>query len=161
MTGHENATPQVVGIFIADNAGEPVKEVSPAMLIAGQGIDGDRYVTRRGYWSDRRWPDQELTLVESELETEMGLETGSLRRNIVTRGVQLSGLIGQQFEIGEALLEGVRPCDPCKHVEEANRPGLLRDLQQRGGLRARILRGGRIAAGDTISVRGATPSTAG
>lgn len=144
--------PHISAIFIAESAGEPRRSLERAELVAGRGIVGDRYANGTGYWSDPRWPDQELTLVEGELEDALDLPPGALRRNLVTRGVVLDDLIGRQFTIGETLLEGVRPCDPCMHIEALTRPGLFAQLAGRGGLRARILRGGTIAAGDEIRV---------
>ena len=47
------------------------------------------------------------------------------------------------------------PCEPCHYIETLlGRPGLLRALVGRGGLRARVLEGGRIAVGDAIVVAG-------
>lgn len=142
---------QVVGLFTASAAGEPTQSHDSVELVPGVGIPGDRYATRAGFWSDPRWPDQELTLVEEELAFELGVEPSRMRRNLVTRGVDLASLIGAQFTIGDTLLRGVRNCDPCAHLEGLTRPGLLRDLGGRGGLRAAIVTGGTVGAGDTVS----------
>jgi MOSC domain-containing protein YiiM len=40
--------------------------------------------------------------------------------------------------------------EPCVHLEQLTAPGVLRGLVHRGGLRADVLRGGRIAPGDPI-----------
>jgi MOSC domain-containing protein YiiM len=40
--------------------------------------------------------------------------------------------------------------EPCAHLEKLARPGLLRPLVHRGGLRADILSGGTISIGDEI-----------
>lgn len=145
----------VEAIFVAPSTGAPVDAPRSAHLIAGVGIEGDRYATGRGHWSDPRWPDQELTLVEAEVTEAIGVAGAALRRNLVTRGVRLETLIGARVRIGEAEIEGVRPCDPCAHIERAAAaPGLLRALAGRGGLRARIVRGGRVRVGDAIEVLG-------
>ena len=69
--------------------------------------------------------------------------------------MQLPGLLGLEFRIGEAVLAGVLPCEPCHYIETLlERPGLLRALTGRGGLRARVLEGGEIAVGDAIVVTG-------
>ena len=124
-------------------------------VAAGVGIVGDRYATKRGHWSEPRWREQQLTLIEADVGDDLGVEVGLLRRNVVTRGVQLPGLLGLEFRIGEAVLAGVLPCEPCHYIETLlERPGLLRALVGRGGLRARVLEGGRIAVGDAIVVTG-------
>lgn len=144
------ATARVAAIFTAPSAGAPVERRATVEVVPGIGIVGDRYAVGLGHWSDPRWPDQELTLVEAEVAEALGVEPGRLRRNIVTRDVRLSGLVGVRFRIGEVLLAGVRPCDPCGYLEAFTRPGFAHELGGRGGLRARILTAGRIREGETI-----------
>ena len=45
---------------------------------------------------------------------------------------------------------GRRLCDPCSHLEKLTQPGVLKGLVDRGGLRADIVRGGAIRAGDEL-----------
>lgn len=123
-------------------------------VVPGVGIPGDRYAERLGHWSDPKWPDQELTLVEGELLEELGLPLDGLRRNVVTRGLDLKWLAGREFSIGTARLAGVRPCDPCRYIEALTRPGLFGELHGRGGLRARVLGAGELAVGDAIVLEG-------
>jgi MOSC domain-containing protein YiiM len=141
---------RVVGLFTARAAGEAMAQHDEVTLVPGLGIADDRYALGTGHWSDPRWPDQELTLVEAELLEELGLGLPDLRRNVVTRGIEFSDLVGVEFAIGDARLRGVRPCTPCRYIEEATRPGLLAHLRGRGGLRAAILVGGRVRRGDAI-----------
>lgn len=153
------ADPQSNGVvellLVAAAAREPMELRAEVQVLPGLGIPGDRYATGAGHWSDPRWPDQELTLVEAELAEELSLDPILLRRNIVTRGVRLDGLIGKDFVVGSALLRGVRPCDPCRYIETMTRPGLFDELRGRGGLRAKVMKGGTITVGDHIqSARG-------
>ncbi|HXH20951.1 MAG TPA: MOSC domain-containing protein [Dehalococcoidia bacterium] len=141
----------VVMLLVAPAAGQPVEPRERVELIAGRGVAGDRYAAGRGHWSDPRWPDQELTLFESEVAEELGLGPEQFRRNIVTRGVSLESLLGRRFRVGTALIEGVRPCDPCSYIEQFSRPGVIREVMGiRGGLRARILEGGTVRLGDLV-----------
>jgi MOSC domain-containing protein YiiM len=74
------------------------------------------------------------------------------RRNLVTRGVELNGLVVRGFMIGDVRCRGIRLCEPCRVMDGyASRP-LLRALVHRGGLRADILEDGEIHVGDRISV---------
>lgn len=155
MSPAEGAEPDIIGIYVATEAGAPMQSRESVEVVPGLGILGDRYATKRGHWSDPRWREQQLTFVEAETADDLGLEPWQLRRNLVTRGVQLQGLLGLQFRVGEALLAGILPCDPCNYLERLlERPGLLRELVGRGGLRTRILEGGRISVGDEIEVVG-------
>jgi hypothetical protein len=141
---------RVEAILVAPEMGAPMEVCQSAELVAARGIEGDRYLEGKGYWSDPKWPDQELTLVEAEVAEDLQLAPEQLRRNLVTRGVRLADLIDRRFRIGAALLKGVRPCDPCAYIEGFTRPGMARALAGRGGLRAHIEAGGAVVAGDEI-----------
>jgi hypothetical protein len=46
---------------------------------------------------------------------------------------------------------GVELCEPCPHLQQLTRPGIIKDLIHRGGLRADSLPGGTIRVGDKCS----------
>ena len=146
---------RVVGIFTAPNAGEPMDSHDSVRVLPGLGISGDRYATRTGHWSDPKWRDQQLTLVAVELLDELGLAHDALRRNIVTRGIDLNDLIGLEFGIGEAVMRAQRICSPCAYIGRLNeRPGLFAELNGRGGIRVSVVGEGVISVGDEIRIIG-------
>ena len=83
-------------------------------------------------------------------ESELLLQPGQARRNLVTRGVPLNHLVGREFQVGEVVFRGIRLCEPCGHLESLTIKGVKDGLCHRGGLRAQIVRGGIIRAGDII-----------
>lgn len=149
---------RVEAIYIGSTATEEPLSVAGAAAVAGRGLAGDRYHDGVGTWTDWRGitAGQALTLVEAEaLEAaseELGFElTGAMaRRNVVTRGISLEGLVGHRFRIGEVECAGDRPCDPCRHLERLTAPGLLKALTGRGGLRADLLGSGTVRVGAGI-----------
>ena len=142
-------------IHIAKVAGAPVRAVETARAVAGVGLEGDRYASGKGHYQDTR-VSRDLTLIEAEaveaLVGEDGIEfaPGETRRNATTRGIDLNGLVGRRFWIGEVLCEGTRLCEPCQYLADLTSKPLLRALVHRGGLRADIVRGGVIRRGDSI-----------
>jgi MOSC domain-containing protein YiiM len=149
---------KVVAIFTAPAAGCAMEGHDHVELAPGLGIPGDRYATRTGHWSDPRWKDQEVTLIEAEFAERFGLTLPALRRNIVTRGVELTDLCGLDFSIGSAMLRGMRRCAPCKYIERLNeRPGLFLEIKDGGGLRAKVLHAGRIVVDDELRIVGIAP----
>ena len=132
---------------------EPVSEVE---AVAGKGLAGDRYYHQEGTFSKPGSVDREVTLIEIEAvealeqENKLSLQAGRARRNLVTRGVPLNHLVGQEFRVGDVVLRGIRLCEPCGHLESLTIPGVKDGLIHRGGLRAQIIRGGTIRAGDAI-----------
>jgi hypothetical protein len=121
-------------------------------VLAGQGPVGDRYfVAERA-----RREAEDLTLIEAEALEAFTAETGielsheESRRNVLTRGARLNDLVGKRFRVGEVECLGVELCEPCNHLQGLTRPGVLRGLVGRGGLRANVTESGRIAVGDDL-----------
>lgn len=142
-------------IALAAEAEGPMKAVSAAEAIEGRGLLGDRYERGAGTFSNPKGGGYDLTLVEAEALEELsskGVELAPIeaRRNIVVRGIALDDLIGRRFRVGEVECYGQRRCEPCSHLERLTRPGALRGLVHRGGLRADVLSGGRIRTGDSV-----------
>jgi len=138
----------VAAILVAADAEAPLSRVDEAEALAGRGLAGDRYAAGRGTFGPGR--GYQLTLVEGEVLDEIGLPWEAARRNVVTRGASLNGLVGRRFHIGAVECIGRRLAEPCAHLERLARPGLLRPLVHRGGLRADIVEGGVIRLGDEI-----------
>jgi MOSC domain len=143
----------VDGIWVAASAGEPVRSLREARVIAGRGLAGDRHAVGAGTFPSGL-PGSALTLIEAEVceSFDPPLRADEHRRNLVTRGVELNGLVGREFMIGDVRCRGMRLCEPCRVMDGyASRP-LLRALVHRGGLRADILRDGEMHVGDRITV---------
>jgi MOSC domain-containing protein YiiM len=134
---------------------EPLAEIE---ALAGEGLVGDRYKEKVGFYSARPTDPgaREVTLFEAEAldalrdQSGIALSAGEHRRNLTTRGVRLAGLLGQRFRVGEVVLEGVKDCPPCEHLEGLVGKPVLQPLVNRGGLRARIVVGGTIRVGDQV-----------
>lgn len=139
----------VAAILVAPDAEAPLSRVDAAEALAGRGLAGDRYADGRGTFS-APGRGYQLTLVEAEVLDEIQLPWEQARRNIVTHGISLNGLVGLRFRIGTVECVGRRLAEPCAHLEKLARPGLLRPLVHRGGLRADITKGGVIRPGDEI-----------
>ena len=149
----------VEAIVVAPDAEAEGITVERAQAVAGRGLQGDRYFEKRGTFSDAHDRGHDLTLIEAEVLETLSLPEGQLtaedaRRNLVTRGIDLNALVGRSFRIGEVECFAERLCEPCAHLERlaaANgKPGTLRALIHKGGLRADILGDGEIAVGDVI-----------
>jgi hypothetical protein len=147
--GTHTSVGSVVGLLIAAEAEAPLVRVNEALAIAGHGLEGDRYAAGHGTFSG---PGRgyELTLIEAEVLDEIDLSWEQARRNIVTRDVALNSLVGHHFMVGSVECVGRRLAEPCAHLERLARPGLLRPLVHRGGLRADIVLGGPIKVGDKV-----------
>jgi MOSC domain-containing protein YiiM len=148
---------RVEAIFVAERAGSLPRAIDEAELLPGRGVRGDRYFAGEGEFSHLPSSGRDLTLIEAEaveaLAAEHGIEIepAEARRNVLVRGVDLNGLVGKRFFVGEVECRGDRRCDPCSHLEKLTRPGVLRGLVDRGGLRADVLSRGTIRVGDQVA----------
>jgi MOSC domain-containing protein len=149
--GQDRRVGSVVAILTATDAEGPLARVDKVEAVAGRGLSGDRYFNGRGTFSGPGRGYQ-LTLVEAEVLESLDLPWEQARRNIVTRGIALNSLVGHRFKIGAVECVGRRLAEPCAHLEKLARPGLLRPLVHRAGLRADILEGGPISIGDSVEI---------
>jgi MOSC domain-containing protein YiiM len=149
-------------IHIAESAGVEMEELEEARLIAGKGIEGDRYLKGTGTYSPK--PDvREVTLIEMEVldaiargdppfpGKKVKLEPVAHRRNLTTRGVPLNHLVGRRFRIGDTVvLKGGRLNFPCRYIEKLLGLPVYAPLLNRSGLNCWIETGGVIRKGDAI-----------
>jgi MOSC domain-containing protein YiiM len=147
---------RLVGIYTAVSGGLPMDSRDEVRAIAGVGLEGDRYATKTGEFSDREGGGREVTLIAREAieaanAADVQIGENETRRNLVTEGVDLDALIGKEFAVGDVVLLGVRDCPPCAYLEERTGQAVRRGLRGRGGLRADIVRDGVIRVGDQIS----------
>jgi MOSC domain-containing protein YiiM len=135
----------VEGIHVAAAESELPRPVD-AVDVTDAGVVGDRYGEARN-----------LTLIEVEAlegliaDTGIELSAAESRRQVLTRGIRLNDLVGQRFTVGGVECVGEELCEPCAHLQKLTKPGVLRGLVHRGGLRADIVSGGRIAVGDAVA----------
>ncbi len=150
------AARRIEAIFIATRGSAAMRRVEQVDAIANRGLAGDRYLERTGYWTGV--DECEVTLIRGEdldeihRATGLHVHDGEHRRNLITRGVQLDGLVGRRFRIGEAVLCYDRPRPPCGHVQQLTERGMTRALYGRGGICARVVKSGRIRVGDALVV---------
>jgi len=144
---------KVLKLGITKDSNKEIEEVSSIEVLANKGVVGDRH------FDEYNDPYNQLTLIEAEnidyYNTKYGLDIPykDFRRNVVTRGIQLNDLIGKKIKIGEAEVEGVDLCRPCRHLTEVlNQDNILKEFLRRGGLRCQILTSSKININDQIKI---------
>ncbi|MGM9489177.1 MOSC domain-containing protein [Ideonella sp. YS5] len=151
---------KVERIFTSPRCGDAQVEQEFVRVVAGSGIEGDRYFGRHDE------PGQNLTLIEIERveaflqEQQRAMDLSVTHRNLLTRGVRLNELVGVEFEVGGVLLRGVDLCEPCLGLGGAlasatlTAADVVKRFVHRGGLRADVLSGGVIERGAAVSPKG-------
>ena len=121
----------------------PVIEVDSVECVAGRGLVGDRFFGwKENYKGQVTFFAQEVYESLCAQFQVAGLKPSVFRRNLITRGVDLNALIGQEFEIQGVRFAGVEESKPCYWMNQAFAEGAEEAMKGNGGLRARILSSG-------------------
>ncbi|MGH3254580.1 MAG: MOSC domain-containing protein [Streptosporangiaceae bacterium] len=134
---------------------DAIGPVGSVRAVAGKGLEGDRY-----FFADGAGSGEALTVIEAEVLEEVGLTGPQSRRQVMVRGVRVNDLVGKRFRIGEVECLGTELCEPCLHLQQMTRPGTIKELIHRAGLRADILSGGTISVGDRVFEEQSLPERA-
>ncbi len=145
-------------LHITPRAFLPMRSVPAVTLMAGKGIEGDRYMIGReeGFYSHKPEEGRQVTLFELETlvalkrDARIGLGPEEHRRNVTVEGIPLNHLVGRRLWLGETLLEATRLSIPCRHIEEITGKAIFDPLINRSGLNCRILKGGIVSIGDVV-----------
>lgn len=126
--------------------------LTPDSIIAdsSSGLLDDHYSGRNGKRHVTLFQKEHLTVIESF--TGQSIKPELLRRNFLVEGINLLALKDHSFCIGEAVLQMTGFCHPCSRMEQILGIGGYNAMRGHGGITARIVTGGQIQVGDTISV---------
>jgi len=110
---------------------------------ADKGISGDRF--EESLYPVTFFSLEVAEAIEKASEREIDIKL--YRRNITVSGVNLCELIGKQFYVGDVLFEGMAHCNPCTWMNAFIGRGTYRLMKGRGGLRAKVVKGGMLSLG--------------
>ena len=135
----------ITNLHIARVKGTPSDAVQEATAISGLGLEGDR----SAYEGNTR----QVLFVDKEILDGAGLVPGQVKENITVTGMNVSQIRpGQVFTIGDAVtLEAVGDCEACGKMD-AIRMGLMDEIQGKRGMLAKVINGGSIKVGDSVTV---------
>jgi len=139
-------TASVVSVCVSRNKGEKKTPVAQVELRQGYGIVGDAHA---GSWHRQ----VSLLAMESIRKMQrMGLDVdaGDFAENLTTEGIELVGLpLGAGVRIGDVLLEITQIGKEC-HARCAIYDQAGDCVMPKEGVFARVIRGGKVQAGDRI-----------
>jgi len=137
--------------------GTPLKPVDFIDVVAEKGIEGEPRYFGRISQSTGQPSRRQVSLIEREQIVEhaasLGLEIippGAVRANIETLGIDLIAWVGQQIEVGGAVLLLAEPRTPCEKMDAICK-GLRERMQNnRQGVMAQVVKSGRIRVNESI-----------
>ena len=151
--------------------GVPKYQADSILLVEEFGVEGDYHAGEkvRHRYLAKKDPDmpnhRQVLLIDAKILGDLGksgirIIPGQMAENIVCYGISVMALeIGTRLASGEALLEITEVRDPCRQLNESH-PDLYEAVIQEvngkeiysAGMFARIVRGGKVNAGDPIFV---------
>ena len=144
----------VFEIGITEKNNKEIEKKETVEVIASKGIIGDRY------FQDFNGDREQITLIESEnidyynKTFNTNFNYLQFRRNIITKGIRLNDLIHKKIIIGNSEILGHQLCEPCLDLQkQLNQKDLVKNLLHKGGLRAEILKSGKISTNDEILIK--------
>jgi len=141
---------EIVSIHIVRKPDAPTESCNQVMVRTNFGIEGD--------YRSGKYQIGQITLVEAEImdtvSRELGYEipAGASRRQIMVRGITLNELIGQNLRLGAVLVRVEDKCNPCNNMEKRIGHGAKDAMNGKGGIRCRVIDGGKFQVGDKITV---------
>ncbi len=141
---------EISSIHIVRKQNSAAESCNSVMVRKNFGIEGD--------YRSGRFQIGQITLIEAEImdtvSNELGYEipAGASRRQIMVRGIILNRLIGRNLRMGHVLVRVEEKCNPCSNMEKKIGPGAKNAMNDRGGIRCRVIEGGQVRVGDKITV---------
>ena len=139
----------VLSINISEKKGTPKTKITEGRLIEDFGFEGDAHAGK--------WHRQVSLLAKESIEKAKGMRTdglchGMFAENITTEGISLHTLpVGTKLQIGDALIEISQIGKEC-HDGCAIRHLVGQCIMPKEGVFGRVIRGGIVKEGDTITV---------
>jgi len=125
-----------------------MRSIERVVAETGKGLVGDRYHGSR----HRHVTVQSLDeLAEAERRHGAPIDPGRTRRNITLSAGAIPRKPGHRWRVGSVELEVVRDAAPCKLLEDALGRDARLALSRRAGVVCRILSGGEIRVGDSVT----------
>jgi MOSC domain-containing protein YiiM len=99
-----------------------------------------------------------LTLIQAEhlpviasLANVPEIIPGTLRRNILIRGINLWALRHDRLRLGQSEIKLTKPCTPCSRMERLIGPGAYNAMRGHGGWYAEVIQPGMVHLGDPLT----------
>jgi len=147
---------RLVDLFIADEAGAPMRRLTRCECLPGRGLLGDRYAAGCGHWI--KTDGCEVTLVTREdLERAnrrgpQWFNDGEHRRNLVVEGIPLDAYRRRRLMVGDVTFAFHRLRPPCGYLDRLTRSGAGKALGKGAGIGLHVLSSGVIRVGDKVRV---------
>ena len=113
-------------------------------FVDGYGIEEDCNASRIS--------PRQVLIASREVYQDLNLPPHALRENVLVSGDPCKLSAGQVIKLGDAVALWITmPCEPCAKLNEI-RDGLAKQVSDRRGYLSRVIEGGTIALGDSVTI---------
>ncbi len=141
---------KVVSVNVSDKKGIRKKPVDEVLLKVEYGIEGDAHASSEWH---RQVSLLALESIDKMREKGLKVSPGDFAENITTEGIDLVSLpVGTKMRIGEEVLGEVSQIGKECHTRCAIYYQAGDCVMPKEGIFIRVLRGGKVRAGDNVSV---------
>ena len=143
----EEDNARVVGLQTCEASRAPMKIQNQLNANINYGFVGDRHAKENG--------KRQILILDKEILDRFDLPVGALRENITVENAAVQQMEkGTRISLGsEVILEITGDCPPCSRMDEI-REGLQDQLVGQRGVLARVIEGGTVRTGESISLIG-------
>tara|TARA_B100001750_G_scaffold240367_1_gene249971 strand:+ start:3861 stop:4376 length:516 start_codon:yes stop_codon:yes gene_type:complete len=137
----------VASLQVCEASRAPMATKNIISAKANYGIVGDRHAKENG--------KRQILILDKEILDEFQLPIGTLRENITVENLHSQKMIaGTRIAIGaEVILEITGDCAPCSRMDEI-KEGLQNQLVGQRGMLAKVIEGGTVKTGESITLMG-------
>lgn len=140
---------KVLAVCISEKKGTRKKNIGTSLLISDFGIEGDAHA---GNWH-RQVSLLGIESINKMRERGLKLDFGDFAENITTEGIDLVRLpIGSRIKIGKDVILALSQLGKKCHTRCAIYEQAGDCVMPKEGVFAKVIRGGRISAGDEICI---------
>jgi hypothetical protein len=134
---------EIVGLQRRELGSAEPSDVDQLSALEGIGLQGDKHA--------HELSPRQVLVAGVDAYVDLGLKPKTLRENLLvnfpTKDLRSGGLAKVGHEV---LLWLTFQCEACGHLDH-HHPGVVRHIDGRRGMLARVLRSGRIAVGDEVT----------
>jgi len=152
----KNSSIILCDIYTAKKGGDKMISHTQIEALENIGLLNDRYATKQGYW--HHVESCQVTLISTEdikrieRKSNLSLQNGIHRRNLLISGISSKALEGQTFQLGTAIFKYDKPRPPCGYIDSVSSKGMAKALGRQSGICLHIVRSGLIKKGDVLNI---------
>lgn len=143
---------KIIAVCSSDKKGISKQDVKHGILLEGHGLVGDAHADG----THRQTSLLDMSSIEKMRQLGLELKPGDFAENLTTEGIELAILpVGTTLHVGDNILLEITQIGKECHAGCAIFKQVGKCIMPKEGVFARVIRGGKVSSGDSITIAGA------